>query len=188
MNRTALVALIIAAVVIIAGGLWFFLSPGPSTGGQQTGTSTPLFPEGGANSGNGQGNNLANTGTTVVSNDGGQPITTRDCLDDPGVIHGPYNTPGYDILVGTSDPSAPNPPYEIDYTARDQSFGIALYQEPLGQYRITAEQDLMTRLGISEADMCRLNYVIAAGPGVNDAYSGKNLGFSFCPGATPLPQ
>jgi len=46
---------------------------------------------------------------------------------------------------------------------------------------------LLQQLGISEQDACRLRYSVSVPFSVNPLYSGKNLGFSFCPGATPLP-
>lgn len=123
-----------------------------------------------------------------VASTNGSSITTRDFLSDGGVVRNADNNAGYDILVGAPQPSAPVPQYEIDYSAKDQSFGITIYAEPLGQARTAAEQDLNSRLGITKEQMCSLNYVLATGPGVNELYAGKNLEFSFCPGATALPN
>ena len=159
---------------------------GSGTGTSGGGTGT----QGGAGT-QGTGSGSSGSGDTIslppYSGDS-TPIVARNFLHDPGVIANPYHTTDYYILVGTDDPSAPNPPYEIDYSGKDQSFGVTLYKEPLGQYRTQAEQDLMKRLGISQTDMCRIAYVLAVGPGVNETFAGKNLGFSFCPGATALPQ
>jgi hypothetical protein len=179
--------ILVLVIVAVIGGLLLV----NKTNSNQTVTPPPpnSFPEStSTNESSGQIVSNSESNQTVSVTNGGTPITTRNFLNDPGVIHNPNNTPDYDILVGTSDPSAPNPPYEIDYSAKDQSFGITLYKEPLGQYRIEAENDLMKRLGITQTQMCNINYIVATGPGINDTYAGKNLGFSFCPGATALPQ
>jgi hypothetical protein len=125
---------------------------------------------------------------TVSNASGGNPIVVKDFEDQKGVVKNADGNQGYDILVGTTDPSAPTPPYEIDYSAKDQSFGITLNSEPLGTYRKEAEQDLMQRLGLTEVQMCNLNYYVGVANGVNDNYNAENLGFSFCPGAVQLPS
>jgi len=50
------------------------------------------------------------------------------------------------------------------------------------------ERDLMAKLGITEDAMCQLNYMVSVPYWVNEYYAGESLGFSFCPGATQLPQ
>ncbi len=78
--------------------------------------------------------------------------------------------------------------FNIFYDSAYGSFTIALLDEPLGELRNSAEQTLQARLGVSQKDMCRLNYYIGTDEGVSSVYAGKNLGFSFCPNATILPQ
>ncbi len=78
--------------------------------------------------------------------------------------------------------------FNVFYDSTAGSFTIALLKEPLGQVRLEAEQFLMQTLGITQEDMCRLNYYVGTTAHVNPYYDSKNLGFSFCPGATVLPQ
>ena len=73
-------------------------------------------------------------------------------------------------------------PFIITYVARDQSFNIGLFAEPLGETRKAAEQYLIQKLGLSEREMCFLRASVVTPYWVNSFYSGKNLGFSFCPG------
>ncbi len=117
-----------------------------------------------------------NGGTIIVKNF----ILLQTTMPDP-------SNPGNYYLSGTPDVTVSHAPYQIFFSTIDKSFGITLYKEPLGQYRKQAEQELQKDLGISNDQLCTLNYYISAGTGVSPVYSNKNLGFSFCPGATALP-
>jgi hypothetical protein len=77
--------------------------------------------------------------------------------------------------------------YNIGYDGVAKSFTIALLKEPLGNSRKEAEQFLMTTLGITQQQMCSLNYYVGTTYFVNESYDSSNLGFSFCPGAVALP-
>lgn len=123
----------------------------------------------------------------------GGTIQVDDFKTDPAFVKDPVN-PGYYYLgyhfnEGVSDPTATDtPPYVIQYTDNNQSFNIALYEEPIGQVRQEAEQYLMAHLGISQNQMCQLKYTVGVPARVDATYAGiVNLGFSFCPGATVLP-
>jgi len=50
------------------------------------------------------------------------------------------------------------------------------------------EQFMLKTLGISQQQLCALNYSVGVTRYVNEQYTAKNLGFSFCPGAVVLPQ
>ncbi len=103
--------------------------------------------------------------------------TTTEDASNRGLYH--LNVP----------PSAnPSAPYDITYESATQYFNISLLAEPIGQTRVEMEHDLMTKLGVSENAMCLLNYMVSVPYWVNAFYTGKNLGFSFCPGAVVLPQ
>jgi len=88
--------------------------------------------------------------------------------------------------VDITQTRASSTPYRIVYMARDQSFTIGLYTEPLRETRLAAEAELQQLLGISNVDMCRIKHVVLVPIDVNEFYSGQNLGFSFCPGAIKL--
>lgn len=181
MNRTAIIGGALALFIVLGiGGYFAFkrmhtVQAPPSSGG---GT---VFP--GSGDANG-GTNGTGPLRTISTSDGGK-TAVEDFTAKPGVIQDP-NVPGQYDLAGGSSPDA-STAYHIFYQSEDDYFGIALYKEPLGQTRRQAEQDLISKLGIPQARMCALNYVVAPGPGVNDAYAGQNLGFSFCPGAVKLP-
>lgn len=77
--------------------------------------------------------------------------------------------------------------YQTLYFPQDSYFLISLLGEPLGQNRIAAENALRDKLGLSDEQLCKLNVEVRTTSGVNDTYAGKDLGLSFCPGATKLP-
>ncbi|MFA6408276.1 MAG: hypothetical protein WCW36_02285 [Candidatus Paceibacterota bacterium] len=124
---------------------------------------------------------------------GGGSVQTDNFIADPETAKDPIN-PGYYYLgyhqyEGMPDPTVTtNPPYVIAYISSTQYFNIALLQEPIGSVRIEAEQYLMAHLGISQDQMCLLNYMVSVPDRVNSQFSGRNLGFSFCQGATVLPK
>lgn len=132
----------------------------------------------------------------VIQDAKGIPITTNDFIHNGTTIPDGSNTERY-LLAGNlgycvSDPSdcqaGPTDDFNIFYDEQYQSFTIALLKEPVGEVRFRMEQVLLSLLGISKADMCRLNYYVGTQSDVNQFFSGKNLSFSYCPGATPLPQ
>ena len=77
--------------------------------------------------------------------------------------------------------------YVISFFSEDDSFTISLFAQPIGATRKRAESELLSKLGIEQADACLLRYVVLVPFDVDKNYSGRNLGFSFCPGAVQLP-
>jgi len=111
-------------------------------------------------------------------------------LEDPenkGNYYLAGNT-GYCYANGTCQNVASTTDFAIEYFPQGQAFVIGLSTEPLGQVREEAQAFLMKDLGITEAQMCGLNYSVLTADSVNQQYAGENLGFSFCPGAVQLPQ
>lgn len=130
--------------------------------------------------------------TTSVVNTSSGPAQASSFINDPTTYKDPVN-PGYYYLdyQANSDASTTVPnsrPYMIEYISATQFFNIELLQEPIGSVRQAAEQYLMSRLSLSESQMCQLNYSIGTTNHTNSQYAGKNLGFSFCPGAVTLPK
>jgi len=191
--------LIISTGVVIVVGLLAFVfwfagssSQTPSTNTQNVGL--PIA------------NSVGNTTTTVtgiatstpdtgmsVAGAGGGAVHTNNFITDPTTVKDPINLGyyylGYHVYEGISDSTATNnPPYIIMYISATQYFNVALLQEPIGATRTEAEQYLMAHLGISQDQMCKLNYMVSVPDHVNSQFAGKNLGFSFCPGATVLPK
>ena len=107
----------------------------------------------------------------------------RDFTRDPSVI---VAQPGLYVLAGGIQPSPRSTAYSILYFARDKSFVVTLLQRPLGLHRSEAEQRLIELLDANKSTMCSLNYLVGVPSFVDSALAGKNLGFSFCPGATSL--
>jgi len=96
---------------------------------------------------------------------------------------------GQYFLGNFIDPTVENPPqvpYAIEYNSNTQFFSMALFQEPISESRRGAEQFLMRFLGLSETQLCQLNYRISVPNRVNQIFAGVSLGFSFCPGSVVL--
>jgi len=133
-------------------------------------------------------------GTTIlVAIVGGGTMQVSDFINNSATVKDPINSDyyylGYHMYEGVPDSTVTdNPPYIIEYISSTQYFNIALLQEPIGTAREEAQQYLMTRLGVAQNQMCQLNYMVSVPWRVNAQYTGRNLGFSFCPGATVLPQ
>jgi len=198
MNKIWLIgigAVLIAGLITLA--FWLTGSSTPaSTTNTQTGQN--ILPV--ANSvGNSNVTTLATTSTSVsgttlsVTAVGGGTIQVTNFIKDPATAKDPINSGyyylGYHTYEGVPDSTVTeNPPYVIAYIDATQYFNIVLLQEPIGSVREEAEQYLMTHLGISQSQMCRLNYTLGVPARVNSQFAGINLGFSFCPGATTLPK
>jgi hypothetical protein len=78
--------------------------------------------------------------------------------------------------------------FTVFFDTEAQSFAISLTAEPIGEARRAAEAFLEQTLGIGPTQMCQLRAYVGTTYWVNELYDDKNLGFSFCPGATALPQ
>ena len=169
------VVILIIAVVIAA----FALKPA-ATQPNQANTQTQFPNSGNTNTSSSTSQLLSvatlTGGSVLVKNFENSPTTAKDPTGD-----------GYYYVSGGLYQNQTHAPYQIFYDSEHQYFGITLYKEPLGQYRTQAENELMQDLGISQQQMCSLNYDISVGQGINDLYVGQNLGFSFCPGAVALP-
>lgn len=88
-------------------------------------------------------------------------------------------TPTGTFLITFLEPDQDNPQGE---------FLVTLLAEPLGETRTAAAAALTDLLGMHNADLCKLDASVVAGPGVNEAYPPDvDLEFSGCPGAVALP-
>ncbi len=181
MNKIFFIILLFAGIVLGVLLLWyFFLRIGEPAQEVPTNVGLPIAPQYAVPASDSkpiQGQQL-----TLVAPNGGT-VTVLNFLDDPETVADPNNSGYYNMgySVGTS-------PYLITYIASTQYFNIVLLQEPIGQTRELAEQYLKQHLGISNSDLCRLNYTIGAPTFVSGFYGGASLGFSFCLGATKLPE
>lgn len=179
----ALTVLIVAAIVG-----YFLLRPAPVPAPiPNEGT---LFPSSGSSDipGGAQG-------TIGIRTRSGETLVVRDFTKDPKTVQDEQN-PGVYYLAGTPEyclisESCPEhvelPGANVLYNAADQSFTIALLDEPLRDARISAQQFLLGALGLSQEELCSLSYYVGTDYYVNELYAGQNLGFSFCAGSVALP-
>ncbi len=77
------------------------------------------------------------------------------------------------VLAETKD-------YIINYFKKDKAFVVLLLSEPLRNSREEAGKMLKKRLGIPEAQICRLNLSVVVPYDVSSKFSGRNLGLGFC--------
>lgn len=174
--------IILVLGTIVLGALWY-ASTFPS--GQQTSStasSTTALPmSGNVTQTTTTGQTSARPYMSVMTQNG--PIPTNDFIHNGVTIPDPSNADNY-YLTGTTTSSG----YTIKYDAASGFFTIALEQEPLAQTRAAAEVSLLSALGVTQAQLCSLNYYVGTDVHTNSFYAGKNLSFSFCPGAVVLPQ
>lgn len=192
-------------VIIIAGVVFFFTHSSQNTTGNVQPQTT--LPTAGSNTQINTSTSVSNpvgafiatstapTQMTLQGRDGGA-IVTQDFLHDgvtvaDAVNEGSYmlaGSLGYCTADGVCGAHATTTDFSITYDVGTQFFNIILLAEPVGPVRTEAEQYLLSRLGIPASRACALNYYVGTPYWVSETYAGKNLGFSFCHGATPLPQ
>ncbi len=132
---------------------------------------------------------------TLVSRAGGT-IVTKDFLHNGETVADVVNpgtyvlagSLGYCTASGVCGANASTTDFSISYATSTQFFNIILLAEPVGLVRSAAERFFLARLGIGEQAACALNYFVGTPYWVNESYDNKNLGFSFCHGATALPK
>lgn len=191
MNKTLLFGIggiIFIGLFVLAFRLTSSITPPTANTSTAPSTVQPIIPSG-------QSVTIApsvQVATTSVVNTGLEVTPKVDFINDPTTYKDPINL-GYYYLNYQANYSASttvsgNRSYMIEYISATQYFNIELLQEPIGPIRVEAEQYLMSRLGISQSEMCKLNYSIGTTNRVNSRYAGLNLGFSFCPGAVALPR
>lgn len=185
---------IVSILILIAFGVGYWLTgtPAESVPTPTVQAPTTFVPVAAGIQVGGNGGFASSTSMAVGGSNGGS-IVTKNIQSDPALVKDPINPGlfylGYHINEGMADASSTeNPPYIIAYTEATQFFTISVLQEPIGVVRGVAEQYLMSHLGISQDQMCKLNYTLSVPNSVSSQYAGMNLGFSFCRGATPLPQ
>ena len=76
--------------------------------------------------------------------------------------------------------------FDILYNENNDSYAVALGREPLSETRQKAEQFLLDRLRMSEAELCSMNILVTTTYDVNQFLAGEDLGLSFCPGSLEL--
>lgn len=77
--------------------------------------------------------------------------------------------------------------YNLTYFVEDSFFQVSLLAEPLSEVRTEAEMELRSRLNVTQEELCQLRTSVKTDIYTNEFYAGRELGFSFCPGAVQLP-
>ena len=169
------------ALVVIGGVGYFFFRATPSA----------PTPEGGNPFGNPAGNATtssdggSSTGTIFLTTTSGGKVSVPDFTQ--GKRSMPIGSYQFYLLTNNQDVEGPAAQFEILY-GTDSSITITLLKEPLGAARLAAEDTLKSFIAVSDATFCTFNVHVGVPFGVNKFYASQNLGLSFCPGATPLPQ
>ncbi len=192
MKRNLLIAsagmLLVLALILLAV-LWI-RSQAVTESEIPLGSSGSVFPTG---TSVGDSAELVPTKTIATLEDG--TIAVKDFISNGETIPDVVNPGsfvlagdlGYCLYDGTCPQAADTPSFNIRYEEKTQAFTVTLLAEPLGTTRLAAESFLIDRLGIEARDLCRIRYYLGVPNSVNSVYTGDNLGFSFCPGATKLP-
>lgn len=196
MNKTLIIsigAIVVVGLIALAFWLTSPKSQTPATNSPNGQNTLPVANSVGNTTAVDTSTNLTSGTILSLSAVDGGTIQVNNFINDPTTAKDPINQGyyylGYHVNEGISDPTATdNPPYIIEYISATQYFNVALLQEPIGPVREEAQQYLMTHLGITQNQLCRLNYMVSVPDRVNSQFTGKNLGFSFCPGATVLPK
>ncbi len=95
---------------------------------------------------------------------------------------------GYCLVDGTCPAGAVSDEYTISYESKGSLFTVVLLKEPLKNARVHAEAFLISRLGISQNDLCSLKYQVLVASAANDMYADyANVGFSTCTDSIQLP-
>ena len=164
---------ILFLLIAAAGVLYFFSHPKISSA--QAGS--PVLPASSipdylANASVVFGNNP--TGTTLQIGTSQGTVTINNFYDsDP-----PVDASQYIVLKYTQY-------YLIDYDPTDSSFWIGVISIPFSVWQSTAEQDLLTTLGISQSDACKLAVTEGVIYDPTNPDDGMSFPLSFCGSATP---
>lgn len=195
MERILPIMAVTGFLIAITVGAVFIISSLRSQSEETLPTSTGTFPNYTSTVGaDGTGAQVEpNGGTAVTTGSGatymsadGTTVEANDIKKDPEYVENPYNPGAFFLGYHYDDETTEEPPYVILYDEAAQFFNVTLLTEPIAETRRAAEQYLMQRLGVSQADLCRLKYMVTVPNKVNSFYAGESLGFSFCPGAIAL--
>jgi len=151
------------------GSLPLGTSPTPSKGAETKKSSLPSLKD--------VGGVLGEKTMTVDATLSGL-VTINNILLKPEKVY----AGNYGVLVRRT------PYYSLAYYYEDDFFAIALMDQNVWNARVEAEWDLLTTLGITPQNACKLNVSLMIPSSVNFELAGKNYRLSFCPNGTPLPS
>jgi hypothetical protein len=91
------------------------------------------------------------------------------------------------VLPVDITPGFKMPSYTVTYYPSSHYFNVVLYTKPLRQARNDAETFLRKTLNMQLSNLCSLDYSVSVPGFVDKEYTSRDLRFSACPSATPLP-
>lgn len=173
------IGMVLVIVFLVAGIVATLKKPSDSNEPiQQPGTQ---FPAGGTTDISGD--------TFMVKTQSGSVVEVKNFLVSDTTIPDMENE-GY-FYLGNLFPveeTDNQPPYVITYIEDTQFFNVTLLSTPLYASQQQAELYLKSVLGISDSDMCNLQYTLSVPAYIDEAASGIDYRFSFCSDSTPIPQ
>ncbi len=184
-KRTVIIILIL---LLILAGVWYFLFRNTTSQSLPSSSISNQNPFG-APSGNTVTVNPGNSSTTEKSiqlqTNTDQTVTIPDfTISKTSFTIGAHQ---FYYLTSNQETQGANAQFDIIY-GTDSSISIGLLKEPLGQSRLAAEAELRKLIPLSDSELCTLKVTVEVPYQVSQLYPGQNLGLSFCPGATELPQ
>ena len=174
---------ILTVVIVVIGLLvWrsFSNSGTSSTGGTTQNGGNPFGTPAGTVPGVTTGSSNAGATLTLTARDGSRVVVPDFTASSQPPSASAEN--GYQIAGSAAST------FHILYFPRDSGILVSLYAEPLGQTRLAAESALKTALQLSDKQLCSLIVSVRTSSDVSPYYAGKELGLSFCLGATTLPK
>ncbi|MFM2423658.1 MAG: hypothetical protein RLZZ70_43 [Candidatus Parcubacteria bacterium] len=79
--------------------------------------------------------------------------------------------------------SNPEAGFSLLYNKANNSYAIAILSKPIPENRIAASRYFLELLQTDEDTACSLNVYLGTVIDIDPAYTGTNLGLSFCPGS-----
>lgn len=169
-----LVPVIAASLLVLAGGAaWWYVNQVPQ-----------------------EGNKTATTTVQALPRDSGAMLsfTTKDgkVVSVPDFT---YGHPSVDVedtaytfayVTQSLEGVEEDPRYGIVY-GNDGSLVVGLYAEPWSTTRLAAEAKLRTLMPLPDPILCALPIEVTVPDTIENIYTGKQLGLSFCPNALDLP-
>ena len=188
MKKTLIIILII--VVIALGVGLYFLFAHPSNLGTQTVTNTqstgglpaPVINGSPSISSTTNSSNLPDYigpasevlgslpggGMLQIGTAQGTVTVNNFYTNDPPVVEG-------DVIVFKQTPN-----YDMTYDPSTSEFWLAILGTPFETWRVAAEQDFLSTLGISQADACKLSVTSGVLYSPGNSLDGESFPLSFC--------
>ncbi|MGH7960225.1 MAG: hypothetical protein ACRERD_00170 [Candidatus Binatia bacterium] len=116
----------------------------------------------------------AHTKTVTVAARSGGSVEIRDFYPSAERIDKDY------VVIKSS------PKYDLIYYLIDRTFLITLSDSNVRLARAKAESDFPEILDISTQEACNLRVSLTVPSDINEQYSGKDYGLSFCPWGIPF--